>query len=142
MLKLLIFSQTKKSLGARTTMDDLVFVFLLFVKLAFLWTNMFMNYSLFSSSYICSSIWIDRIFFHCWTMGVQSCEWSITRNFEPIDDNHYIFSKEHNMSEWDCNNPLKSDREQAQKCDGSTSEQVMADLRGVGCRFYTKLKSY
>lgn len=65
-------------------MDDLVFLFLLFVKLAFLWTNMFMNYSLFSSSYICSSIWIDRNFFRCWTMGVQSCEWSITRNFEPI----------------------------------------------------------
>ncbi len=65
-------------------MGDLVFVFLLFVKLAFLWTNMFMNYSLFSSSYICSSIWIDRVFFHYWTMGVQSCEWSITRNFEPI----------------------------------------------------------
>jgi hypothetical protein len=36
MFKLLIFNQTKKSLGARTTMDDLVFVFLLFVKFAFL----------------------------------------------------------------------------------------------------------
>jgi hypothetical protein len=52
MFKLLIFSQTKKSFGARTTMDDLVLVFLLFIKLTFLWTNMFMNYFLFSSSYI------------------------------------------------------------------------------------------
>jgi hypothetical protein len=46
------------------------------------------------------------------------------------------------MWEWDCNNPFKSDNEQANKCDGSTSEQVMADLRGVGCRFYRELESY
>jgi hypothetical protein len=58
-------------------------------------------------------------------------------NFELIDDNHYNFSKEPNMWEWDHNNPFKSDKEQAKKCDGSTSEQVMVDLRGVGCRYYT-----
>jgi len=43
---------------------------------------------------------------------------------------------------WDCNDPLKSDKEQIKMCDGSTNEQVMVDLRGVGCKFYIEFKSY